>query len=104
MKVKDNIVLERTSLSVNDKLILDDQGRTSGGYRSVPSLSDMFQLPLNRRELGMQVYVESTNTLYTLINNRNGIVTVADDWAASGSYMGFAQEAIDILSNLNTLI
>ena len=103
MKVKDNIVLERTSLSVNDKLILDDQGRTSGGYRSVPTLADMYQLPLNRRELGMQVYVDATNTVYTLTNNRNCVVTIADDWAASGSYMGFAQEAIDLLSELNTL-
>ena len=103
MKVKDNIVLERTSLLVNDKLILDDQGRASGGYRSVPTLGEMFQLPANRRELGMQVYVEATNTVYTLINNRNAVLTIADDWAASGSYMGFAQEAIDILSDLNTL-
>jgi len=103
MKIVDNIVLSNSSLSVGDKKVLDSSGRALGGFRSVDTLADMYQLPEDRRELGMQVYVQANGTLYILNNNRVGLVTVASDWSVTNAHVGFAQEAIDLLTELNPL-
>ena len=46
-----------------------------GGYRSVEMIEDRDSIPEERRELGMVVYVEATQKVYTL---RDGINN--DDW------------------------
>lgn len=48
-----------------------------GGYRSVATIADRDNIPEQRRELGMKVYVIETKTEYTLedsLDNSNWIV------------------------------
>lgn len=63
-EMKVNVAAGIAPYTDNDKYPTHFALYGKGGYRSVPTLSDMYNIPEERVEVGMLVYVEEMDRIY----------------------------------------